>query len=424
MLADYLSEGTTFVKCSYDYDSDAVTVSDPREFVSDVYTATKNTEEMVIVSHTHDFRNDANTCVCGLTCLHDSGNDREASYFEKAICSVCHCEYGDYVPDTTAPTGEILIQGRTWWQTVLNKISFGLFYNENASVIITATDDSYSQPGYDKKKHAVKIKYLVGDTILSEEVVKSSSGFREYTIPIGLSAERQYVVYVRLTDHAGNITYAGSDGFEIDKTAPVIENMVDGGHYTYCKETKIKISDKNIKSITLDGREQTLNSDGVLILRAYRDVEQTLMVTDEAGNTITVYITGYTKHDFDEETLTCRHCGIDAVAKLTSDDFTGYYATVNAAISDGLMYQRENAVVTLLRSVKYGDPNAANINLWASPTSLTLDLNGYDLGGGDFTISNGNSGTTTIISSKPGGALKMSVTLRSSGATLMARPTM
>ena len=80
-----------------------MTVSDPREFVSDVYTATKNTEEMVIVSHTHDFRNDANTCVCGLTCLHDSGNDREASNFEKAICSVCHTEYGDYVPDTTAP---------------------------------------------------------------------------------------------------------------------------------------------------------------------------------------------------------------------------------------------------------------------------------------------------------------------------------
>ncbi len=419
VLANYLPEGTAFVKCSYDNSSNTVTVSDPQEFVPDVYTANKSTESMVIVSHAHDFSNNANTCACGLTCLHDSGNDREASYFEKAICSVCHCEYGDYVQDTTAPTGEILIQGRTWWQTVLNKISFGLFYNENASMIITATDDSYSQPGYDETKHAVKIEYLVSDTILSEEAVKASLEFREYTIPIGFSTERQYVVYVRLTDHAGNIAYAGSDGFEIDKTAPVIENMVDGGHYTYCKETKIKISDKNIKSITLDGREQTLNSDGVLILRAYRDEEQTLIVTDEAGNTTTVYIAGYTEHDFDEETLTCRRCGIDAVAKLTAGDYTAYYATVNAAISNGLLYQRENIVVTLLRSVKYGDPNAAYINLWASSTSFTLDLNGYELGGGDFTISNGNSGTTTIISSKPGGALKMSVTLRSPDATLI-----
>ena len=386
----------------------------------DSFTSFVYSEEGVIKPHTHDSYVDGKCAECDYACPHDSGiNDREASYFEKAICSICHCEYGDFAPDTTAPTGEITIQGRTWWQTVLNKISFGLFYNENASVIITATDDSYSQPGYDETKHAVKIEYLVSDTILSEEAVKASSEFREYTIPIGFSTERQYVVYVRLTDHAGNVAYAGSEGFEIDKTAPVIENMVDGGHYSYCKEITIKISEKNIKSVTLDGREQTLNSDGKIHLQAHFDVEQTLIVTDKAGNTLTVYITSYTKHDFDEETLTCRHCGIDAAAKLTAGDFAGYYATVNAAISDGLLYRDENAVVTLLRSVEKGDPNAADISLWASSASLTLDLNGYKLGGGQFTISSGNTGTTTIMSSKPGGALLMWVYLRGFSATLI-----
>ena len=68
VLADYLPEGTAFVKCSYDYSSNTVTVSDPQEFVSDVYTANKLAERMVIVSHTHDFSGSA--CPCGFNCDH------------------------------------------------------------------------------------------------------------------------------------------------------------------------------------------------------------------------------------------------------------------------------------------------------------------------------------------------------------------
>lgn len=202
----------------------------------DVYVAFVYGEECVIKPHTHTYA-DGKCAECDYACPHDSGkNDRESGYFEKAICSVCHAEYGDFAPDTTAPTGEITIKERSWWQSLLNTISFGIFYKEEITVSITADDDSYTQPGYDAAKHAVKIEYLISDTVLSEEAVKTSSEFREYTGSIGLSTERQYVVYVRLTDYTDNVAYAGSEEFEIDKTAPVIENMVDGGHYTYCQE--------------------------------------------------------------------------------------------------------------------------------------------------------------------------------------------
>lgn len=70
VLADYLPEGTAFVKCSYDYDSNTVTVSDPQEFVSNAYTANESTESMVIVSHTHDFSGSA--CPCGFNCDHST----------------------------------------------------------------------------------------------------------------------------------------------------------------------------------------------------------------------------------------------------------------------------------------------------------------------------------------------------------------
>ena len=69
VLADYLPEGTAFVKCSYDNKSNTVTVSDPQEFVPDVYTANKITEGMMIVSHTHDLGG-GTACPCGFNCDH------------------------------------------------------------------------------------------------------------------------------------------------------------------------------------------------------------------------------------------------------------------------------------------------------------------------------------------------------------------
>ena len=113
-------------------------------------TTFKYTDKAIVKSHEHTFV-DGKCAECGYACPHDSGKN--------------------FAPDTTAPTGKIKIKERNWWQTVLNAISFGLFYNEDASMIITATDDSYSQPGFDETKHAVKIECFVSDGILSEEAV-------------------------------------------------------------------------------------------------------------------------------------------------------------------------------------------------------------------------------------------------------------
>lgn len=84
-LADYLPEGMAFVKCSYDRDSDTVTVSDPQEFVSDVYTANKTTEGMAVVSHTHDFSS-GTACHCGFNCKHSMWDS------ETGKCIICDAQ--------------------------------------------------------------------------------------------------------------------------------------------------------------------------------------------------------------------------------------------------------------------------------------------------------------------------------------------
>ena len=378
-------------------------------------------EACTVKPHTHNSYVDGKCAECGYACPHDSGiNDREASYFEKAICSICHCEYGDFAPDTTAPTGEIKVKDRTWWESLLHTISFGLFFKEKVTVQITADDDGYTQPGYDESKHAVKIEYFLTIEPLTEERLKKCV-FNEYDEPFELTSDNQYVIYAKLTDYAGNVTYASSEGFELDTTLPVIENMTDGGHYDFCNQTYLKISDKNIDKVTVDGWEETLDSDGQLRLRATGE-EQTVVVTDKAGNTLTVYVTVHTQHEIDETTRACRYCGVAAAIQVTADGFTGYYATLSNALSAALYSEsgggRENVVLTMLRDLPYSE-NGSDERVPISSTSFTIDLNGFTLSGGNLIISAGYTGTVTIMTSKPGGVFLRQPVLQSSEATLI-----
>ena len=272
----------------------------------------------IVKLHTHDTYVDGKCSECDYACPHDSGkNDREASYFEKAICSICHCEYGDYAQDTTAPTGEIKIKERTWWQSLLNTISFGLFYKEEVQVEITADDDSYQQAGYDESKHAVKIEYLISDTALSEAEVKGSE-FTEYTGAIDLSKDDQYVIYAKLTDHAGNVAYASTDGFEIDTTAPVIEGYANGQEAHICGYSEIKFVDKNFESatITRDGNTEKIWSKSYGFDPCYGEQWYTVEVTDKAGNITKNRFYLHNKHSFDLETGVCDNCGYQATALI------------------------------------------------------------------------------------------------------------
>lgn len=366
-------------------------------------------EECVVKPHAHTYA-DGVCSGCGYTCPHNGENEREASYFEKAICSLCHCEYGACPADTVAPTGEIIIKGRSWWQTVLNKISFGLFFKEDVSVIITATDDSYSQAGYDEATHAVKIEYFICNSILSEEEVKASSAFQEYSAPVSFSAEQSYVVYVRLTDHAGNVAYAGSKGFEIDRTAPAIEGMKNGGHYIFCGEKTITVTDKNIDTVTLDDAEISLDKNGQLALPC-DSKQHTICVTDKAENETTVYISVYPSHDFDLETDTCRNCGTSAVAKVENGGISDRFANGDELFEalEGKKYS--GATVTLLADATITD--YAHLK-----NDVTMDLNGKKL---QADVNSGitiDSGAATMLSSNGEGTCSVILALNGKDASL------
>ena len=363
------------------------------------YVSFGYSEECVIKPHTHDTYVDGKCAECGYACPHDSGiNDREASYFEKAICSVCHCEYGDFAPDTTAPTGEIKVKDRTWWESFIHAITFGLFYKEKVTVEITASDDSYSQAGYNPDEHAVKIEYFISETALGEEEVKALA-FKKYTDPIDLTDDQRYVIYVRLTDYAGNIAYASSGGFAIDTTAPVVEAYTyangqtkgcsDGQRAEVCGTTQFNFIDDNFDAayVIIDGKKESIwgdsyfanpsnSSDAYLIERWI-----TFEVHDKAGNISTVEFYVHKDHSFDEETGVCAYCGYQAAVLIKCSNDNNEEAFVSGGGLNETMRKADENRFDRFYLKLYGNvEKMSGAGAYGSTSKKwTFDLNGYTI---------------------------------------------
>ena len=358
------------------------------------YVSFGYSEECVIKPHTHDTYVDGKCAECDYACPHDSGiNDREASYFEKAICSVCHTEYGNYAKDTNKPTGRIEIKERTWWESFIHAITFGLFYKEKVTVEITASDDSYSQAGYDETKHAVKIEYLISNTELSLETVKNSA-FTEYKGEIDISDDSRYVVYARLNDFAGNEEYISTDGFVIDTTPPVIEVDADGQSKRYsngqraevCGGAQIKFIDDNFDTAyrTIDGVKDKIWSSPFLVAASDTDyVERwiTFEVHDKAGNISTVEVYVHKEHSFNEETGECATCGYDATVLIKCSNDNNEEEFVSGDGLDETMRKVDENKFDRFYLKLYGNvEKKAGVGTYGSTSKKwTFDLNGYTI---------------------------------------------
>ena len=236
----------------------------------------------VVVAKAEHAWKDGVCTVCGYACQHSGG---EESYFALPVCDVCGNEYGSLLTDVTPPTGEISIENDVW-KSLLNIITFNHFFKETQTVEITATDDSYDMAGY-TDDDAAKVAYLLddGDTALTVDELEDMH-FTEYTGPFNIEPDQRLVVYARITDHAGNVTYISSDGLVLDATPPAVTGVDDGG--TYYATRVVDVADENLDTVMLDGAPVTAGS---FELAGNVDRSYTIVATDRAGNVTEVTVT-------------------------------------------------------------------------------------------------------------------------------------
>ena len=190
--------------------------------------------------------------------------------------------------DSEKPTGEIKINENSW-KAFLNNITFGLFFKDTQTVTINAADNS---------GETVTVEYLLSDKELTKAEFDGMT-FTAYTAPFGIDPDNEYIIYVRLTDNAGNTDYICSDGIVLDGTSPVITGIEDGK--TYCEAQTVTITEKYVDTVTVNGTAVTLDATGSFTL-APADGEQKIVVTDKAGNTAEMTVTVNDGHTFGEWT--------------------------------------------------------------------------------------------------------------------------
>ena len=190
--------------------------------------------------------------------------------------------------DIEKPTGEIKISENSW-KAFLNNITFGLFYKGAQEVTITAADNSGEM---------VTVEYLLSDKELTKAELDGMA-FTAYTAPFCIEPDNEYIIYVRLTDKAGNTDYICSDGIALDGTSPVITGVENGK--TYCEAQTVTVDEKHIGTVTVNGTEVTLDENGRFVLSP-ADGGQRIVVTDKAGNTAEMTVTVNDGHTFGDWT--------------------------------------------------------------------------------------------------------------------------
>lgn len=222
--------------------------------------------------------------------------------------------------DITAPAGTVTVGDNTWAE-FLNAITFGLFFKETQTVTIEGSDTGSG---------IQEIGYYISDTALSLEQVKAlGDQWVIYEDAISITPDSECVIYARILDNAGHISYRSSDGLVVESTLPVILGVEDGGIY-YGDQT-ITVTDKFLDTVTVDGVEVTL-TDNTFVLVA-DNAQHTIRATDKAGNTTTVTVTVNVPEDPDCDGST--NCPSLPFADL--DTSAWYHLYVDYVIENGLM---------------------------------------------------------------------------------------
>ncbi len=127
--------------------------------------------------------------------------------------------------DLTPPTGEIAV-GAKWWQNVLHFLSFGNYAAKEYTVTIKAEDKNGS--GISKIEYAIVTGSSQYTDVGALTSAVQESEWKEYNgsnRPAVSADTSQYVVYARLTDNVGNVTYISTDGILLDSTAPTVGGL-------------------------------------------------------------------------------------------------------------------------------------------------------------------------------------------------------
>lgn len=180
--------------------------------------------------------------------------------------------------DGNSATGEITIENRGFWEKLLNKITFGLFFEGDMVAKVTAAD---TDSGVKSIQYYVANEDLIDDDTLDNAAAISKledvidNNWNTYNNEIALNKNAKNVIYVKITDNVGNVFYTNTDGIVLYSDA---EAVTDNVSITYNasedQDVTVKLNGNKVKSVAngtsvlTAGTDYTVSADGTITLKA------------------------------------------------------------------------------------------------------------------------------------------------------------
>ncbi|MCH5266291.1 MAG: hypothetical protein J1F02_10360 [Lachnospiraceae bacterium] len=252
--------------------------------------------------------------------------------------------------DKTGPVfagGEGINISTDLWNSFMNSVTFGMYFNDTKAVSISGSDDI---SGVDS------IQYHISANSLAEATVKTlpENVWTNYSSSFTLSPSevKDVVIYARITNGAGLKTYISSNGMVFDDKAPDIVEVVDGKEYI-TEQKVIEVYDRNLREVTLyEGQETfgqgttqaTSGSSVVLTIDcpASGSKDYTILALDAAGN-------------MTEKTFTITHPIYDIEADVLEIDTTPYGYTIDPAARVTWVNTKASNAPAVVREVEISD---------------------------------------------------------------------
>lgn len=189
------------------------------------------------------------------------------------------------ISDLTAPAGEIKINENNKWSAFIdsNSIIFNLFYPVEQTITITASDFGSGLA----EQNA--IQYYVSSSAMSLYNLQNMSYYNwsTYSAPVKIQPTRNCIVYAKITDKAGNVTYISSNGIVLDNQAPVFNGISDE-MISDADSVEFTVSDLSPVEVYIDGVKVTPVNGKYTITELLRN--QVVKAVDKCGNTTTITV--------------------------------------------------------------------------------------------------------------------------------------
>ena len=335
------------------------------------------------------------------------------------------------------PEGEIKIEGEdTVWNGFESDYS-ARFYNTAQTVTISAAE-SGGKP--------VEIGYLITDEDLTKARC-TKRDFTPYTEPLKLNTDGQHIVYAKLTNAEGNVTYLRTTGrIVIDTTPPAINGFEDGKIYYGDRDIYAQATDENLASFSVNGSPIEVFLGGSTSARFSfllgKNCTYKFIATDKAGNvtekTATfydgTYVVPVTGVSLDESSITLDVGGNQTLtATVTPEDATNKkvrWSSDNEAVAtvseDGVVTAVAGGTAVITATTHDGLFTATctvTVNAPDAPPTITTGTLPDGKVGEAYSQTLSADGTTPIKWSISGGTLPDGLSLNKDTGKISGTPT-